>query len=441
MIDVPASLRQFADLFSQPIYLVGGYVRDALCGRKSDDYDICSPLSCEEVLSVIENRGFTVSLIKKDTGTLSIISGEDEWQYTAFRTDVYHGGHTPISTNPTDIFGDAKRRDFKANAVYYDIKKNVICDPLGGVKDIENRVLSTTRAPKEVFSEDGLRLMRLARLSAEIGFSVEEETLEGAYDNAEKITEIAAERIRVELERILQSDRPKQGLKLLLDEGVLDYILPEIVAGYGLPQRTDYHRYDVFYHTLATVEAADKSVRCAALFHDVGKPKCFKETGSFHGHDVVGAELTRDIMRRLRYSNAEISETERLVLYHMLDLKGDMKENKLRLFIQKNVGILKKLCLLKNADMIGCGYVTEGESPSSVRLQKIYSRMREEGVPFTVKQLLIRGDNIPERFLPKEKRGEALNDLLCQCALKGCPLTTKEKQLQYIISKYSKKGR
>jgi len=439
MIPVPSDLKEFASLFPVPLYLVGGYVRDALSGRRSDDYDICSSLSAEEVASLLSGTPYVISLIKKDTGTVAITCHGKEWQYTAFRTDRYESGHTPAATYPTDIEGDARRRDFKANAVYYDIKSDKIVDPLGGVKDIENKILSTTRSPKEVFSEDGLRLMRLARQAAETEFSVHPETLSGARENAEKIDEIAPERIRVELERILLAPVPSVGLKLLREEGVLARILPEIDVAFGLPQRKDFHRYDVFGHILATVDAADKSVTTAALFHDIGKPACYLKNGNYHGHDEVGAEICKEAMRRLRYSNKEIDETVRLVRRHMFDLAGNARENTVRLFVQRNADILDKLCLLMDADMIGCGYVKSGRSPVSLRLIATYEEMKRENVPFSVKELLVRGNDIPEDILPVSERTKALSGLLAACSQKGSPLTTKEKQLQYII--HNSKGR
>ena len=439
MIPVPSDLKEFASLFPVPLYLVGGYVRDALSGKSTDDYDICSSLPAESVASLLTGTPYVISLIKKDTGTVAVTYHGTEWQYTAFRTDRYQGGHTPAATYPADIEGDAMRRDFKANAVYYDIKKDTIVDPLGGVKDIDNRIRSATRSPKEVFSEDGLRLMRLARQAAETGFSVHPDTLMGARENAEKIDEIAPERIRVELERILLAPVPSVGLKLLREEGVLARILPELDAAYGLPQRKDYHRYDVFGHILATVDAADKSVVTAALFHDVGKPACYLKNGNYHGHDEVGAEICKKIMRRLRYSNKEIEETVRLVRLHMFDLAGNARENTVRLFVQKNADVLDKLCLLMDADMIGCGYVKSGRSPVSLRLTATYEEMKRENVPFSVKDLLVRGNDIPEEILPVSGRTKALSALLAACAQKGSPLTTKEKQLQYII--HNSKGR
>lgn len=434
MISVPSDLKEFALLFPVPLYLVGGYVRDALCGKISDDFDICSSLSADEVKDLLDGTPYKISVIKRNTGTVGIRYGKSEWQYTAFRTDNYSGGHTPSSISSTDINGDAKRRDFKANAVYYDIKSDTVVDPLGGVKDIENRILTTTRDPKAVFSEDGLRLMRLARQASETGFSVHPDTLVGARENAEKIDEIAAERIQTELERILLSPKPSVGLTLLHEEKVLERILPELDAACGLPQRKDFHRFDVFGHILATVDAADKSIVTAALFHDIGKPVCYRNTGNYHGHNEVGAELCRVIMNRLRYPKYKIKETARLVLLHMFDLDEKTKENKVRFFVQENRDLLTKLCLLKDADMIGCGYVQKGPSPASVRLLKTYAEMKEEGVPFSVSDLLICGRDIPEEIVPKSKRQQALNRLLRACAVAGSPLTTKEKQLQYIIN-------
>ncbi len=437
MIPVPADLQEFSLLFPTPLYIVGGYVRDALRGKISSDIDICCSLSPDEVALLTDGKKYKLSLIKRDTGTVSIRSGKTEWQYTAFRSDVYLSGHTPVCIKPADITGDARRRDFKANAIYYDIKNQTIVDPLGGVKDVENKVLSTTRTPEEVFSEDGLRLMRLARLASETGFTPEKATLEGAARNAGKIDEIAPERIRVELERILRSPKPSIGLDLLYKEGVMQRILPEIADGYGMKQRSDFHKFDVFYHTLATVDAADVSVRTAALFHDVGKPACYNKNGNYHAHEVVGAELCERIMTRLRYPKSDIEEVRKLTLYHMLDLDGKMKENKVRKFAQENADLLPKLCLLKTADMIGCGYILSGKSPSAVRLEKTYAEMKKQGVPFSIKELLVRGSDIPEDVVPVKRRQEALRALLRACAEVGTPLTTKQKQLQYIVHNFN----
>ncbi len=444
-LSIPSFLTEFAALFPVPLYLVGGYVRDGVRGIVSDDYDIASSLPCEEVEKLAKGK-YRISTIKRDTGTVGISVDGHELQYTSFRKDIYTTGHTPAQTQPASIEEDARRRDFKANAVYYNLRENVFFDPLGGLQDIERRVLSATRPPEEVFSEDGLRLLRLARIAAETGFSVEEGTLLGAKHNAFRIREIAPERIRVELEKILHADKPSgifgapsRGLRLLEQIGVLEILLPELTLGIGMKQRSDFHRFDVFGHILSVIDYADPSVRTAALFHDIAKPYCQKNFGSYHMHEVYGEQLTEDIMNRLRYSKAEIKITKRLVKWHMLDLRGDMRENKIRKFVQENADILELLCLLKEADMYGCGIVTSGACSAAERLRTTYKRMKAEGVPFSKAELLVKGEDLPPpEILPYNERESALKNLLIACSEVNTPLTTREKQLQYLY-RYSKK--
>ncbi len=436
---VSEPIRRFAERFPVPLYIVGGYVRDGLDGIASDDVDITSSLSVSEVEALV-GEDFFIDLIKKDTGTVCIRHGDEIWQYTAFRKDVYGKGHTPVETIPASMEEDAFRRDFKANAVYYDIKKDEICDLVGGVTDIENKVLSATRPPEEVFGEDGLRLMRLARIAAETGYEPDEEAMDAAKKNAFRIDEIAPDRIRVELGKILHADKkrglfgaPSRGLNILQQTGVLERILPEISKGDGMPQRSDYHKFDVFGHTLTTVDYADDSVRTAAFFHDIGKPFVYEKRGNFYGHDVEGESLCEAVMTRLRYSKSEILTTKRLVRWHMLDMSGDMRENKIRLFVQQNADIIDRLCLLKRADACGCGYSFSGESASADRLQKTLFEMKREGVPFSVKDLLVTGKDFPPTdVLPAAKRGEAMKELLKACSACGSRFLTRENQILFL---------
>ena len=216
-------------------------MRDALAGLpSSQDWDICAPADAEHFSALAQESGFTVNGVYRNTGTVNLTDGERKYEFTSFRTDVYRRGeHAPSKVTFTkDIATDARRRDFKCNAVYYDVAKETIEDPLGGVKDIEQRSLSTTREADEVFSEDGLRLMRLARQAAQTGFVPTLECIFGAKFNAALIAKISPERIYAELQLILHADEKYgrqyahyEGLKLLEGTEVLNYILPSLRRG------------------------------------------------------------------------------------------------------------------------------------------------------------------------------------------------------------------
>lgn len=215
LLSVPEKLNTLAQRAEFPLYVVGGAVRDALANLpSSQDWDICAPVSAERFSALAEECGLTVNGAYKNTGTVNLTDGKVKMEFTSFRTDKYRRGeHAPASIEfTTDIRTDALRRDFKCNAVYYDIRTGKIVDPLGGVKDIESRTISATRDADEVFSEDGLRLMRLARLAAQLGFAPDLACILGAKFNAALISKISAERILAELTLILHADE-KYGVR------------------------------------------------------------------------------------------------------------------------------------------------------------------------------------------------------------------------------------
>ena len=186
---IPENLIRLAENCPFPLYVVGGSVRDFLAGfpkRENPDWDICAAGKEEDFIAAAEKCGLTVKSVYRNTGTVKLKDNAGaEYEFTRFRSDKYvRGEHTPSKiTFTNDMKTDARRRDFCANAIYYDIKADKICDPLGGCKDIENKTLRTVMPARKVFGEDGLRLMRLARQSAELGFSPDEEALSGAREH------------------------------------------------------------------------------------------------------------------------------------------------------------------------------------------------------------------------------------------------------------------
>ena len=426
---LPEHLKILAGECPYPLYVVGGGVRDFLAGLESrdSDTDICAPADPTDFARRAERAGFTVQSEYKNTGTVKIAYGRESYEFASFRSDEYvRGCHSPVRTFFTDDINlDARRRDFKCNAVYYDIKNRVFADPLGGVGDIERRKLSTVAEPEKVFGEDGLRLMRLARIAAQTGFTPEQNCLKGAAANAILIRDVSPERIFAELNLILQADgkygvRNGQyaGLEILDKTRVLDFILPELAAGRGMEQNKAFHRFDVLEHSLRCAACADPKVRLAALLHDAGKPYAMNTSGSFIGHETEGARIVADILGRLKAPKKVIAETAELVRLHMYDFRGDAKENKVRKFILKNINLFDKLMLLKQADYSALAGET-GKSFIVEKFERIYRQMQKEGVPFSLKELNIKGGDLIAAGFAPEKVGQVLESLQADCALKS----------------------
>lgn len=424
---ISEKLRTLAERVPFPLYIVGGAVRDALAGLPaSQDVDLAAPAPAEALSSLAQECGLTVNGVYKTTGTVNMTDGTNKLEFTSFRTDRYSGGeHAPSAVRFTkDIRKDALRRDFKCNAVYYDIRKSELVDPLGGAADIAEKRIATTRDADEVFSEDGLRLMRLARQAAQLGFVPTLECILGARFNAARIARIVPERIYTELQMLLHADEKYgrkyahyEGLKVLETTEVLTYILPELAAGKGMKQRADFHAHDVLEHSLRACKYADGRVRLSALLHDVGKPAAFRETGKYHGHDVIGEPIARAVLERLKAPKKVTDTVCRLTALHMYDLDGKARESKIRTFIVKNYEVYPLLLLLKQADYSGCKDDLS-ECPTLVKWREIEERMKAEGVPFTLKELAVRGDAL-RGIVPTEKTGAVLHKLLLWCALDG----------------------
>ena len=439
---IPRPLKELAAALPAPLYLVGGSVRDFLAGFSAGetDWDLCSPASEELLEQAAQKCGFTVRAVYRNTGTVKLSDPDGTgYEYTRFRSDQYvRGLHTPAGIVFTDdIALDARRRDFCANAVYYEIESGTFCDPLGGIADIRAKTLRTVAPAAKVFGEDGLRLVRLARQAAQTGFSPDAECLAGAKKNHALIGDIAPERIFAELDLLLHADRkaggeqgPLRGLCILRETGVLKEILPELAAGDGMPQRSDFHRYDVLEHSFRCVRYATENIRWAALLHDVGKPFCFTRDGNFHAHPEEGARLTEEILSRLKAPKKFTERTARLVALHMRDFNLAMKESKVRREIQTNYDLLPELFALRQADFSACKD-DRSPAPGVVKWQQILGQMRAEGVPFALKELAVNGADLTDLGIGGEQVGEVLRGLLAYCAQDGTR-NTREKLLRHV---------
>lgn len=444
-INVPDELKDISAYFPSDVYIVGGFVRDSLLGYVSHDIDLTGDYTPDQVKSFFKNSPYSVHDGSKKFYTLIIKGRLYSYEFTSFRLDSYRKGHSPEESTLThDIGEDASRRDFTINAIYYNLKTGNLVDPFNGLCDLNSKIIKTTRKAHLVFSEDGLRLMRLCRFASSLGFKIEASTFKEAKNHASLIKDISPERIKEELDKILLGDTTygiqaahSIGLDLLTKIGVNDYILPDLVKGIGMEQRPDYHKYDVYTHILKAVEYSDPEVRLAALFHDIAKPYCKLTTGKYRGHDIEGYRMTIEIMTGLRYPTELIYKTATLVKHHMFNLDGNAKINTIRHFVQENSKIIPELVKLKYADSYGTGLVPIGSKiPTADILLDVLNDLNNEGVPFSISDLLVDGNdliNIPS--IPATKRSEVLFSLLKACSTVDSPLAhSREKQLNFLNS-------
>lgn len=325
-------------------YFAGGCVRDAIMGIEPIDYDIATDAEPNIILKLFPKTipvgaQYGVILVLVDGITFEVATFRRDGRYV----DGRHPESVGFSKTPQD---DVKRRDFTINGLLYDPLKDEILDFVSGRKDIEDGIIRAIGNPNERFNEDKLRLMRAVRFANRFQYKIENNTLSAIKENAQKINEVSAERIRDELDKIIRGPYAGSGLQMLHDTGILKYILPEVSEMAGVEQPAEFHpEGDVFIHTklmLDILEKPTKVMAFAVLFHDVGKPRTFTraERIRFDGHVPVGARMADEICKRLRFSN---DEREKIVIYtenHMkfMDVQA-MREAKLKRFMQSETFI------------------------------------------------------------------------------------------------------
>lgn len=434
---IPGALAQLARDFQEAgarLYGVGGMVRNPLLGLPISDMDVTSALRPEGVLALCQSKGYGV--VKKGLafGMVEIHLGGWAFEHTTFRADTYGpgGGHRPTAIAFSDtVEADAFRRDFTVNALYQDLLTGAVLDPTGGLKDLAARRLrATSPDPAAILGDDALRVLRLARFCGELGFAPEPATFGAARRFAGGLKDISRERVRDELAKILLADGKYgnragvyQGLHLLDGLGALEVILPPLAAGRGMGQRQEYHAYDVLEHGLQTAAQAalegGLELRLAALLHDVGKPAAFQATGRMLHHDQLGAEIAREMVSGLRFSNQVRDAVAFLVAHHMFDLEGRAKETTLRRRFQGfGPERTRQLIRLRRADIRGSG--RGGSEASADRWERVLAQMLAQGVPFSQAELAVSGQELMERLhLPPGPAIGAVKDaLLRHCALR-----------------------
>ena len=323
-------------------YFAGGCVRDKLLGIEPKDYDIATSATPKQVLSLFPGSNevgahFGVVIVKHDGHHVEIAT---------FRTDgSYRDGRRPESVTFSTPDEDAHRRDFTINGLFENPSTGEIIDHIGGISDIQSRVIRAIGIPADRFQEDALRLLRAVRFSTTLGFPIEPVTLEAIKKNAHLLDQISPERIRDEFSKIITSPNRRQGIELLVDTGLISHFLPETLALIGCEQPPQWHpEGDVYVHTCIMLEMlpadASLSLCLATLLHDIAKPptQTTDDDGRirFNGHDSLGAEMAETILTRLKYSNAIIRDVVHMVSRHMQFMNvQQMRKAKLKRFMSE----------------------------------------------------------------------------------------------------------
>jgi poly(A) polymerase len=305
-------------------YFAGGCVRDLVRGETPKDFDVATSARPEEVQKIF-SRTYAVGA---HFGVIVVLENGFQFEVATFRSDgVYLDGRRPVEVHFSSAEEDAKRRDFTINGMFFDPVAEEIIDFVGGRADLEEKLIRAIGDPAQRFTEDRLRMLRAVRFATVLNFAIETATWRALQQSAAQIDEISAERIREELVRIFVSPNRTRGWDLLDESGLMRAILPEIEAMKGCAQPEQFHpEGDVFRHTRIMLKLLPKEVSVplvfSVLFHDVAKPRTatVDESGRirFNGHDRIGAEMTEQIMERLRFSRAEIDATVEMVRQHMV---------------------------------------------------------------------------------------------------------------------------
>jgi len=444
-IDTPKEVHTIIDKFENKkyeIYIVGGAVRDVLMGKLTYDWDFTTNATPEEILKLFPD-GFYDNLF----GTVGIAAAEEgarPYEITTFRTEQgYSDNRRPDSvTWGKSLEEDMKRRDFTINAMALkrqEASSFTLIDHYGGQKDLKAKLIRAVGDPNERFSEDALRMIRAVRIASEIGFTIEDDTLDAIKANSALINKIAKERVREELYKILKSPYPYEGMLIFRNVGLMEEILPELEKCFGVEQKSPgrHHIYDVGTHSLMSLKfckSTDPIVRFAALIHDIGKPSTYKKTTSgiitFYNHEMASAKIAERIADRLRFSSQDKEKLITLVRWHQFTVDERQTDSALRRFV-RNVGVdnIPDMLDLRVGDRLG-----GGARETSWRLEEFKKRIVEvQKEPFAIKDLKVNGKDVMEilKIKPGPRVGEVLQKIFDKVEAKEIP-NEKEVLLEEI---------
>ena len=459
MIKIPAEVKQIAEIFkknNKTLYTVGGFNRDSYLGIQSllrDDIDLCSNVKPKELFKMFEGTGFEIKNINESLGVMAIV-GKKRYEHATFRKEYYETeSHTPTKVEfINSLEEDAKRRDFRINAIYYNVSENSFIDPLGGIDDLRERKITTVKPPKMVFNDDPERILRLVRFASALGLSIPEEEMFYAKQNAYKIKFISKFRLRAEFERLLTADQMYPELTYTRDAhframvllGELDAwkdILP-VMEDMKNTQVVDKKGEKIYDHILNCLKNASPKIRLAVLLHDAGKVKTLElNKRMFGAKEFVETIVNKNLgIDGLGYAKQVVSKVTKTIIGYDFNSWCLASKKAVKRFIFKNHDVIENIIEIKN--------VAKSEGKGSLRkirsaeiLRKTYNEMLKEGAPFDLRDLKINGDDIIQAF-PKinlEYLDNLLDDLLFEAAL--CPKKNNKQELLVVADKLIKSKR
>ncbi|MDP3993182.1 MAG: HD domain-containing protein [bacterium] len=362
-INVPAWLDSLAKTFAKSghqLYLVGGAVRNELLGREVVEWDLATDAKPTTTERVLRQKTKNIGLIGKRFGTITADLDGHQVEITTFRGESYE----EHSRQPTVEFGrtieeDLSRRDFTVNAIAYDLRFQRLLDPHHGQADIDCKVIRAVGDPSSRFREDPLRMLRAIRFAVTLNFVIEPATFKAISLERERFAILSAERVAQEMDKILLADQPSRGIDLLVESGLINYILPELIPCIDLEFDPTEHK-DIYGHILQVLDQTPPKLelRWCALLHDIAKPLTRQKIGGeyhFLGHEVVGSRLAKDILRRLKYANDFVDYLSKLCYLHQRIPNNDglWTDGAVRRFVRDADQTLEDLFVFAAADSTG----------------------------------------------------------------------------------------
>ena len=416
-------------------YAVGGCIRDSLLGRTPNDWDITTSAKPMEVKALFSHTIDTGI----QHGTVTILLDREGFEVTTYRIDgEYEDGRHPKEVSFTgSLEEDLKRRDFTINALAYNETAGLI-DIFEGQKDLKDGIIRCVGNAEERFTEDALRMLRAIRFSAQLGYRIEENTLAAIHKLAGNLEKISAERIQTELLKLMVSPHPDY-LRTAYECGVTKVFFPEFDLAMETPQNHPHHCYNVGEHILhSLIEVpADKVLRLTMLLHDIAKPQCLtvdeKGITHFHGHEEMGAEMSRVILRRLRMDNDTTDKVCRLVRFHDYG-NGVAPDRRIVRRAVNKIGedLFDDFILVKKADLLAQSmYLREEKLSNLAEWDACYREIREAEECVSLRTLAVNGrDLIAAGLQPGRELGDILKQLLDEV------LETPEKnEKDYLVSR------
>lgn len=396
-------------------YAVGGCIRDSLLGRTPGDWDITTSALPEETKALFD-KTFDTGI---EHGTITVLMGKEGFEVTTYRIDgKYEDSRHPSEVTFTRCLSeDLLRRDFTINAMAYNDEDGIV-DLFDGMADLEKKVIRCVGNAEARFGEDALRIMRAVRFSAQLGFEIEEQTQAAIRKLAFSLKNISAERIQVELIKLLTSPHPEQ-IRLAYELGITEVMLPEFDRMMETAQETPHHCHNVGEHTIAALQhcPSDKILRLTMLFHDMGKPekKTMDENGIAHfkGHAVVSEAIAKEIMHRLKFDNDTLRKVTKLVYYHDLRMPATPR-NVRRAMNRIGTELFPYYLNVRRADTLAQSMFRREEKLENIQeIENIYLQIMELQQCVSLKNLAVKGGDLLAVGVERGPQiGETLNKLL-----------------------------